>query len=107
MRLIDGITLLLCASLCLVLLGMGTAVASPAVGRSLAREPLPAQDMDGQHGGTPIAASFVMTYFVAPRLSEGEVCAQTTPQHAAKWANSVVSGIALIWSGRILRRIPA
>lgn len=52
--------------------------------------------------GTLIAASFVMTYVIAPRLQQGEVCAAgdpTTCGEVSKLSRVILWGSALIWSG--------
>jgi mercuric ion transport protein len=52
--------------------------------------------------GTLIAASFVMTYILAPRLKQGEVCAAddpTTCGEVSRLSRFVLWTSALIWSG--------
>ena len=52
--------------------------------------------------GTLIAASFVITYVVAPRLGQGEACASddpTTCGEISKLSRVVLCSSALIWSG--------
>jgi hypothetical protein len=51
--------------------------------------------------GMLIAASFVMTYVVAPRLQRGDVCAAddpTTCGEVSKLSKVVLWGSAVIWS---------
>jgi mercuric ion transport protein len=94
---------LICCALpsVLVLLGMGTAVASLLSAApwlvSLSRHKMWTFSI----AGVLIAASFVMTYVVAPRLRDGDACAADDPTACAKasrmsriflWAS------ALIWS---------
>jgi hypothetical protein len=69
-------THLLCGSLSPGPAWNGNSGRFPALSRSLARESLPAQDVDGRYAQR---SQLVMTYFVAPRLSEGEVCPTDNP----------------------------
>jgi hypothetical protein len=94
---------LICCALpsVLVLLGMGTAVASVLSAVpwlvSLSRHKVWTFSI----AGTLIAASFVMTYVVAPRLREGEACAagnQTACGEASRLSRIFLGGSALIWS---------
>jgi hypothetical protein len=67
----------------------------------MAGESLQAQGVDLQHRGTPIAASFVMTYVIAPRLRAGEACAATDPAacaEASRLSRIFLWSSALIWS---------
>jgi hypothetical protein len=52
--------------------------------------------------GSLIAASFVMTYIIAPRLREGEACEADNPTtcgEVSKVSRVILWGSALIWSG--------
>ncbi len=52
--------------------------------------------------GTLIAASFLMTYVIAPRLRQGESCDAddpTTCGEVSKISRVILWGSALIWSG--------
>ena len=51
--------------------------------------------------GTLIAASFVMTYIIAPRLSKGEICDAedpTTCGEVSRINRVILWGSAIIWS---------
>lgn len=94
---------LICCALpsVLVLLGMGTAVASLLSAApwlvSLSRHKVWTFSI----AGTLIAASFVMTYLVAPRLRAGEACAaddETACAEASRLSRIFLWGSALIWS---------
>jgi hypothetical protein len=85
-----------------VLLGMGTAVASLLSAApwlvSLSRH----KAWSFSISGTLIAASFVMTYVVAPRLRDGEACAADDPTactEASRLSRIFLWVSALIWSG--------
>jgi mercuric ion transport protein len=102
--LFSSFSTLICCALpsVLVLLGMGTAVASLLSAApwlvSLSRHKIWTFSI----AGTLIAASFVMTYVVAPRLQRGDVCAAddpTTCGEVSKLSRVVLWGSALIWSG--------
>ncbi|WP_433973442.1 hypothetical protein [Tunturiibacter lichenicola] len=102
--LFSSFSTLICCALpsVLVLLGMGTAVASLLSAApwlvSLSRHKIWTFSV----AGTLIAASFVMTYVVAPRLQRGDVCAAddpTTCGEVSKLSRVVLWGSALIWSG--------
>jgi mercuric ion transport protein len=102
--LFSSFSTLICCALpsVLVLLGMGTAVASLLSAApwlvSLSRHKIWTFSI----AGTLIAASFVMTYVVAPRLQRGDVCAAddpTTCGEVSKLSRAVLWGSALIWSG--------
>ena len=102
--LFSSFSTLICCALpsVLVLLGMGTAVASLLSAApwlvSLSRHKIWTFSI----AGTLIAASFVMTYAVAPRLQRGNVCAAgdpTTCGEVSKLSRVVLWGSALIWSG--------
>jgi mercuric ion transport protein len=94
---------LICCALpsVLVLLGMGTAVASLLSAApwlvSLSRHKVWTFSI----AGALIAASFVMTYVVAPRLSDGEACAADDPTacaEASRLSRIFLWASALIWS---------
>jgi hypothetical protein len=102
--LFSSFSTLICCALpsVLVLLGMGTAVASLLSAApwlvSLSRHKIWTFSI----AGTLIAASFVMTYVVAPRLQRGDVCAAddpTTCGEVSKLSRVVLWSSALIWSG--------
>jgi mercuric ion transport protein len=95
---------LICCALpsILVLLGLGTTVASLLSAApwlvSLSRH----KAWTFSIAGTLIAASFAMTYLVAPRLRQAEVCASddpTTCSEVSKLSRVVLWGSALIWCG--------
>ena len=117
--LFSSFSTLLCCALpsVLVLLGMGTAVASLLTA-------VPWLVTVSRHkiwtfsiAGVLIAASFVMTYLIAPRLRQGEVCDAddpTTCGEVSKLSRILLWGSAVIWScgffvayllGPILERI--
>jgi mercuric ion transport protein len=94
---------LICCALpsVLVLLGMGTAVASLLSAApwlvSLSRHKVWTFSI----AGALIAASFVMTYVVAPRLRDGEACAADDPTacaEASRLSRIFLWASALIWS---------
>ena len=102
--LFSSFSTLICCALpsVLVLLGLGTTVASLLSAApwlvSLSRHKIWTFSI----AGTLIAASFVMTYVIAPRLQQGEVCAaddSTTCGEVSKLSRVVLWGSALIWSG--------
>jgi mercuric ion transport protein len=102
--LFSSFSTLICCALpsVLVLLGMGTAVASLLSAAPwlviLSRHKIWTFSI----AGSLIAASFVMTYIVAPRLPRGDVCAAqdpTTCGEVSKLSRVVLWGSALIWSG--------
>jgi mercuric ion transport protein len=101
--LFSSFSTLICCALpsVLVLVGMGTAVASLLSMApwlvSLSRHKIWTFSI----AGTLIAASFVMTYLVAPRLQRGEVCAGDDPAtcgEVSKLSKVVLWGSAVIWS---------
>jgi mercuric ion transport protein len=102
--LFSSFSTLICCALpsVLVLLGMGTAVASLLSAApwlvSLSRHKIWTFSI----AGTLIAASFVMTYVVAPRLRSGEACTAddpTTCGEVSKLSRFFLWSSALIWSG--------
>jgi len=102
--LFSSFSTLICCALpsVLVLLGMGTAVASLLSAApwlvSLSRHKVWTFSI----AGTLIASSFVMTYVVAPRLQAGQACAAddpTTCGEVGKLSRVILWGSALIWSG--------
>jgi mercuric ion transport protein len=101
--LFSSFSTLICCALpsVLVLLGMGTAVASLLSAApwlvNLSRHKVWTFSV----AGGLIALSFVMTYLIAPRLRQGEVCDAddpTTCGEASKVSRVVLWGSALIWS---------
>jgi len=117
--LFSSFSTLICCALpsVLVLLGMGTTVASLLSAApwlvSLSRHKLWTFSI----AGVLIAMSFVMTYLIAPRLRRGEVCDAddpTTCGEVSKISRAILWGSAVIWScgffvayllGPILERI--
>ena len=102
--LFSSFSTLICCALpsVLVLLGMGTAVASLLSAApwlvSLSRHKIWTFSI----AGTLIAASFAMTYVVAPRLRRGDACAAddpTTCGEVSRLSRVILWGSALIWSG--------
>ena len=102
--LFSSFSTLICCALpsVLVLLGMGSAVASLLSAApwlvSLSRHKIWIFSM----AGVMIATSFAMTYIVAPRLQRGVVCEAddpTTCGEVSKVSKVVLWGSALIWSG--------
>ena len=102
--LFSSFSTLICCALpsVLVLLGMGTAVASLLSAApwlvSLSRHKVWTFSI----AGTLMAASFVMTYVIAPRLRDGETCGADDPAtcgEVSKISRVVLWGSALIWSG--------
>src|SRR5882672_8925675 len=94
---------LICCALpsVLVLLGMGTTVASLLSAApwlvSLSRHKIWTFSI----AGVLIATSFVMTYAIAPRLRKGEVCDAddpTTCGDVSKISRVILWGSAVIWS---------
>jgi len=104
LSLFSSFSTLICCALpsILVLLGMGTAVASLLSAApwlvSLSRHKVWTFSI----AGTLIAASFFMTYVVVPRLQRGEACAAddpTTCGEVTRLGKVVLWASALIWSG--------
>ena len=102
--LFSSFSTLICCALpsVLVLLGMGTAVASLLSAApwlvSLSRHKVWTFSI----AGALIACSFVMTYVIAPRLREGEACAASDPTtcgEVSKLSKVLLWGSALIYSG--------
>ena len=102
--LFSSFSTLICCALpsVLVFLGMGTTLASLLSAApwlvSLSRHKIWTFSI----AGTLIAASFVMTYVIAPRLRDGEVCAAddpTTCGEVSKLSRVTLWGSAIIWSG--------
>jgi mercuric ion transport protein len=100
--LFSSFSTLLCCALpsVLVLLGMGTAVASLLSAApwlvSLSRHKIWTFSI----AGTLIAASFVFTYVIAPRLQAGEACEAedpTTCSEVSRASRFVLWGSAAIW----------
>jgi mercuric ion transport protein len=102
--LFSSFSTLICCALpsILVLLGMGTAVASLLSAApwlvSFSRHKVWTFSI----AGTLIAASFVMTYVVAPRLRTGESCNADDPAtcgEVSRVSRFILWASALIWSG--------
>lgn len=102
--LFSSFSTLICCALpsVLVLLGMGTTVASLLSAApwlvSLSRHKIWTFSI----AGTLIAASFVVTYAIAPRLQRGVVCEAddpTTCGEVSKLSRILLWGSAVIWSG--------
>jgi mercuric ion transport protein len=102
--LFSSFSTLICCALpsILVLLGLGTTVASLLSAApwlvSLSRHKIWTFSI----AGTLIAASFMMTYVIAPRLQQGEVCAAngpTTCSEVSKLSRVILWSSALIWCG--------
>ena len=101
--LFSSFSTLICCALpsVLVLLGMGTTVASLLSAApwlvNLSRHKMWTFSI----AGVLIAMSFVMTYLIAPRLREGEVCDAddpTTCGEVSKISRVILWGSAVIWS---------
>jgi hypothetical protein len=117
--LFSSFSTLICCALpsVLVLLGMGTTVASLLSAApwlvSLSRHKIWIFSI----AGTLIALSFLMTYLIAPRLRDGETCDAddpTTCGEVSRLSRVLLLGSAIIWScgffvayllGPILERI--
>ena len=102
--LFSSFSTLICCALpsVLVLLGMGTAVASLLSAApwlvSLSRHKIWTFSI----AGTLIACSFVMTYVIAPRLRDGDTCDAddpTTCGEVSKLSRVLLWGSAIIYSG--------
>jgi mercuric ion transport protein len=101
--LFSSFSTLICCALpsVLVLLGMGTTVASLLSAApwlvSLSRHKIWTFGI----AGTLIAMSFVMTYLIAPRLRHGEACEADDPTacgEVSKISRVILWGSAIIWS---------
>ena len=101
--LFSSFSTLICCALpsVLVLLGMGTAVASLLSAApwlvSLSRHKVWTFSI----AGVLIALSFLMTYVIAPRLQQGEVCDAddpTTCGEVSKLSRAILWGSAVVWS---------
>lgn len=101
--LFSSFSTLLCCALpsVLVLLGMGTTVASLLSAApwlvSLSRHKIWTFSI----AGSLIAMSFVVTYWIAPKLRGGEVCAAddpTTCGEVSKLSKGLLWGSAIVWS---------
>jgi mercuric ion transport protein len=104
LSLFSSFSTLICCALpsVLVLLGMGTTVASLLSAApwlvSLSRHKIWIFSI----AGTLIALSFLVTYFVAPHLRQGEVCEAddpTTCGEVSKISRVLLWGSAIVWSG--------
>jgi mercuric ion transport protein len=117
--LFSSFSTLICCALpsVLVLLGMGTTVASLLSSAPWLVDLSRHKIWTFSIAGILIAMSFVMTYAIAPRLREGEVCDAddpTTCGEVSKISRVILWGSAIIWScgffvayllGPILERI--
>lgn len=117
--LFSSFSTLLCCALpsVLVLLGMGTAVASLLTAAPWLVTVSRHKIWTFSIAGILIAMSFVMTYVIAPRLRQGEICDAddpTTCGEVSKLSRILLWGSAAIWScgffvayllGPILERI--
>jgi len=101
--LFSSFSTLICCALpsVLVLLGMGTTVASLLSAApwlvSLSRH----KAWTFSIAGVLIAMSFLMTYLIAPRLQRGEVCDAddpTTCGEVSKLSRAILWGSAVVWS---------
>ena len=101
--LFSSFSTLICCALpsVLVLLGMGTAVASLLSAApwlvSLSRHKI----WTFSSAGTLIACSFLVTYAIAPRLREGETCGTDDPAtcgEVSKLSRALLWGSAIIYS---------
>ena len=101
--LFSSFSTLICCALpsVLVLLGMGTTVASLLSAApwlvSLSRHKIWTFGI----AGTLIAMSFVMTYLITPRLHHGEACEADDPTacgEVSKISRVILWGSAIIWS---------
>jgi len=102
--LFSSFSTLICCALpsVLVLLGLGTTVASLLSAApwlvSLSRHKIWTFSI----AGTLIAASFIMTYVVAPRLRQGDACEADDPTSCgavSRFSCVVLWSSAVIWSG--------
>ena len=100
--LFSSFSTLICCALpsVLVLLGMGSTVASLLSAApwlvSLSRHKIWTFTI----AGTLIAASFVMTYAIAPRLRNGEACDATDPTtcgEVSRISRVILWGLVIIW----------
>jgi len=101
--LFGSLSTLICCALpsVLVLLGMGTAVASLLSAAPWLVGFSHHKTWTFSIAGTLIAASFAVTYVVAPRLRTGEVCDANDPTtcgEVSKLSRAVLWLSALIWS---------
>jgi len=101
--LFSSFSTLICCALpsVLVLLGMGTTVASLLSAApwlvSLSRHKIWTFSI----AGVLIAMSFVMTYLIAPRVREGEVCDANDPAtcgEVSRASRAILWGSAAMWS---------
>ena len=101
--LFSSFSTLICCALpsVLVLLGMGTTVASLLSAApwlvSLSRHKVWTFSI----AGVLIAMSFVMTYLIAPRLREGEICDAADPStcgEVSKLSRLILWGSAIVWT---------
>ena len=101
--LFSSFSTLICCALpsVLVLLGMGTTVASLLSAApwlvNLSRHKIWTFSI----AGILIAMSFVMTYLISPRLRQGEICGAddpTTCGEVSKFSRIILWGSAAVWS---------
>jgi hypothetical protein len=102
--LFSSFSTLICCALpsVLVLLGLGTTVASLLSAAPWLVSFSHHKAWTFSIAGTLIAASFVITYVVTPRLQKGEVCAAddpTTCGEVSKLSRVILWASALIWAG--------
>ena len=102
--LFSSFSTLICCALpsILVLLGLGTTVASLLSAAPWLVNLSHHKVWTFSIAGTLIAASFAMTYVVAPRLREDDVCTAddpTTCSEVSKLSRIILWGSALIWCG--------
>lgn len=102
--LFSSFSTLICCALpsVLVLLGMGTTVASLLSAApwlvSLSRHKIWTFSIAGKM----ISLSFLVTYFIAPRLRQGDACDAddpTTCAEVSRFSRVVLWGSAVVWSG--------
>src|SRR5580693_9707898 len=101
--LFSSFSTLICCALpsVLVLLGMGTAVASLLSAAPWLVDLSRHKIWTFSIAGVLIAMSFVMTYLIAPRLRQGEACDAddpTTCGEVSKLSRVILWGSAVIWS---------
>lgn len=102
--LFSSFSTLLCCALpsVLVLLGLGTTVASLLSAAPWLVSVSRHKAWTFSISGTLIALSFAVTYLIAPRLRAGEVCAaddQNTCAEVSRISRVLLWASALIWSG--------
>jgi mercuric ion transport protein len=103
LSLFSSFSTLICCALpsVLVLLGMGSAVASLLSAAPWLVDFSRHKIWTFSLAGVLIGASFVVTYVVAPRLREGEACAADDPVtcgEVSKLSRFILWGSAFVWS---------